>query len=138
MCALHACDAVHPHPSLSCREAAKGLALRSVAVPSRGFSGREQGLPFLQLWVQESGQGGRAGAAPEEGAQSCHPVPCTGPCQQPSLCALDLCEGVPAGGPAVHCGVAELQSGGPRGRIESPEQEKTSSRVINTPAPCDL
>lgn len=42
-----------------------------------------------------------------------------GPAVQPSLCALHLCEGAPAQGPAVDCGVADPESGGPRGRIES-------------------
>ena len=45
--------------------------------------------------------------------------PAQGPTVQPSLFALDLCEGVPAWGLAVDCGVADAESEGPGGRIES-------------------
>ena len=93
-------------PRLSLQGSPYRLSLGQHVCALRGASLAGTKAACLQLWAQESGQGEKGWAAPEEGAHTCHRVPCTGSCSAPQLCALDLCEGVFAWIPAVYCDVA--------------------------------
>ena len=99
-------------PRLSLQGGPYRLSLGQHVCALRGASLAGTKAACLQRWAQESGQGEKGWAAPEEGAHACHRAPCTGPALQPLLCALDLCEGVPTWTPAVHCDVVSGDPGG--------------------------